>query len=175
MEILFLWFLSSLLRHCENTNHTDNYFSIVSVDRIKELPMQSFSYETEFIDDDYKGLGTYDEPQIECNIMCDTNSVNTIIVWGHVVISDMDKTRNIQVVDSVAVSNFILLRKNHRVERYSNKHMRNNSFDKPLESCPVPKSVRDKIKEDFLIRMKYRKYHVNTNERTIPVFYGYKL
>lgn len=160
--------LGGVLMHC------DDYSSIVPGDKIKELPMRNVLYKTEYVDYDYRGFGTYENPQIVCEIRYDTLSHFRVIVWGYVILSDIDQA-NTQIVDSVAITKMIVLRKHHKPVRFSRKRTAYNSFDKPWRECPLPWSVRNEIREDFLVRMKYRKYHINEKERRITVYHEYKL
>lgn len=167
--------ISVLLGSCKSSISCNDYFSTVSVDEIKELSVQKFLYKTDYLDDDYREFGTYDNPQLAFNIEYDTLSHYRVILWGYVALSDANQTDNTQIVDSIAITSMIVLRSHHMAERFSNNCTVNNNFDKPWKDCPLPMSVRNKIKNDFLIRMKYRKYNIKERVRRITVYYEYKL
>lgn len=151
--------------------YSDDFFSTVPVNEIEELSMQNVLYKTDYIAYDYKGLGTYDDPQIVNDMTYDSKLFCSIIVSGYVDVSDVDQETNTQFVDSVTISHLIVLRKNHKAERFS----KNDYSDKSWKDCPVPYSVRDRIRKDFLVRMKYRIYHIKTDLRNLPVYYGYSI
>ncbi len=172
----FLFFFVNTLLECSGIVFSCNdYFSTSPVDKIKELPMHNVLYKTEYVDYDYREFGTYDEPQIAYDIKYDTTSHFRVILWGYVDLNKVGQTEISQIVDSVSITDMIVMRRNHRAERFSKKNTVNNNFDKPWKGCPLPMSVRNEIKEDFLSRMKYRKYHIKENERRITVYYEYKL
>ena len=161
-------------QRCYSPNSCDDYFSTVPVEEIQELSMHNILFKTDYITDDYRGLGTYDEPEISNDMMYVSKSDLSVIVSGYVSVSDAEHAANTQIVDSVTISYFIVLRKNHHAERYSNNSYY-NGFDKPWKDCPVPMADRDKIRQDFLTRMKYRTYHIKTDLRKPPVYYAYTL
>ncbi len=175
---IFLFFFSILFVSCKTTNSCDAYFSPVPRHKIKEIPLQDIKYKTELMDYHIPEIGSYDEPQIACNIRYDTLSHVTVIVTGYIVLRDIDETKNTQIVDSVAINWFAVRRSNHAMEFYSNDPQKVHLFNyRPWKDCPLPKSVRDEIREDFLIRMKYRKYHLKEDRevKTIYITWPYRL
>jgi len=170
-KTLILFITGILFRSCDTSNSCDVFFSTVPVNEIEELSMQNVLYKTDYIAYDYKGLGTYDDPQIVNDMTYDSKLFCSIIVSGYVDVSDVDQETNTQFVDSVTISHLIVLRKNHKAKRFS----KNDYSDKSWKDCPVPYSVRDRIRKDFLVRMKYRIYHIKTDLRNLPVYYGYSI
>jgi len=174
---IFFSFFSILLVSCRSSISCNDYFTTVPVSDIKKLSSESIIYETNYIDYHFTNLGTYDVPQIKCNIKFDILSQYFVFIYGYVVLKDMSQTNNTQIVDSVKISKVAVKRKQHKLEFFSNEFPDNYLYYnyKSWKDCPLPKSVRNKIRDDFLIRMKYRKYHLKTNEKVIPVNWGYKL
>ena len=170
-----LFFVSILFVSCKSSISCNEYFTTVPASEIKDLSLDYDKYETHFFDYHFTDLGTYDVHQIICTIRFDTVSHYYVVVSGYVVLKDIDQTINTQIVDSVKISQIAVKRKHHKLELFSSKLPDKYYNNKPWKDCPLPKSVRNKIKDDFLIRMKHRKYHLKTNERVIPVIWGYKL
>ena len=169
-----MFLIGFLFVSCRTSDSCDAYFSPVSVGKIKDISLQDVKYKTEEIDYHIPELGSYDEPQIASNIRYDTISHYNVIVTGYAVLRDTGQMNKSQIVDSVSLSRIIVERKCCGGEFYS-KEPRNGFNYKPWKECPLPKSVRDEIREDFLIRMKYIKYRIKTGERIYYFTWPYRL
>lgn len=164
-----------MLAGCEPSMSVNDYFSTVPVNEINNLSIQDVSYKKESIAYDYIGLGTYEEPQIANDMRYDSTSEYKVLVFGYISVSDTDGAIKTQNVDSVAISHFIFTRYHHKPELFSKTTSAFGELYKPWRKCPVPKSVRKRIRNDFLTRMKYRIYHIETDLRKLPVQFGYSL
>ncbi len=171
--ILFL-FVGFLFVSCGTSNSCDAYFSPVSVDKIKDISLQDVKYERMDVDNHFPEWGDIEIPLIPCNIRYDTISHYNVIVTGYAVLRDTGQMNKSQIVDSVSLSRIIVERKCCGGEFYS-KEPRNGFNYKPWKECPLPKSVRNEIKEDFLILMKYIKYRIKTGERIFYFTWPYRL
>lgn len=167
---ILLLFVSFLLVSCRTSNSCDAYFSPVPVDKIKEISSKDLKYKT-------KSEYGIDVPDIDCKIRYDTKSQYTVIVTGHIGLRDIDQTKNSQIADTITISDIIIKRKNHDFEFYSNKRKDSQNIkNKPWKEFPLPKSVIEKIRENFLLRMKYSKFHLKGLEgRGIIYTMGYRL
>ena len=165
---ILLFFVGIVFVSCRTSNSCDAYFSPVPVDKIKVKSSQDIKYET---------VSEYGIPHIDCKIRYDTKSHYTVFVTGHIVLRDIDQTKNFQIADTVTISEIIIKRKNHDIEYYSNKREESQNIKyKPWKEFPLPRSVSKKIRENFLLRMKYSKFHFKGLEgRGIIYTMGYKL
>lgn len=171
---ILLFLIGVLLVGCRTSNSCDAYFSPVPVDKIKEISSQDLKYEKMDVDYHFPELGYYEIPLTVCNIKYDTKSHFTVIVSGYAVFRDTDITNHFQIVDSVSLSEIVVKKEQQKLELYSNKQ--NNDFNyRPWKECPLPKSVRERIREDFLIRMKYMKFHLKTDQRIFYFTCPYRL
>ena len=167
-----MFLIGFLFVSCGTSNSCDAYFSPVSVDKIKDISLQDIKYETMYVDPHFP-MGSYDIPLIPCNIRYNTKSHYTVIVTGCAVLRNSGQTDNSHIVDSVSITMIAVKRPDHKLVSYSNKP--EVPKRKPLKECPIPVSVRDEIREDFLTRMKYMKFHLNTTQRVFCYTYPYRL
>ncbi len=174
---IFIFFVGVLFVSCKTSNSCDAYFSSVPVDEIIEISSQDIKYERMAVDHHLPELGYYDVPLIDFKFKYDTISHYDLIVNGYAILKDINQTDNSQRVVSVAISWIAVKRNHHGLEYYSINPEIGSTYGnrKPWKECPLPKSVRDKIKEDFLIRMKHIKYHLKTGTDIFYLTWPYRL
>ena len=166
------YIISMMLMSCSSLTSSEQYFCSLQANDIRDVHEKGVKYNTYLLD----GLDvdqTYDEPQYTTLLVNDTLSKDRVIAWGNVKLSHT--VNGCQTVDSVALSCLIIHKKGCKAERYSSKHTGNDNFDKAWSQCPLSKIMRRKIREDFFLRMKNRRYHLRTNShRRLSVAHEYR-
>lgn len=154
-----------LIIGCASSILHTQYFSKVCVEEIEEIAENSLTFSTSYIDDTFKSLGIISEPNIHFDLKYDTVSRYTVIVGGNVFFSNTQE-ENIADIrsDSIELSYVIVKKEGEKARRYSGKTHHKSVIDKPWKDCPIPSSIMEEIRKDFLIRMKYRRYRAINND-----------
>ena len=162
-----------MLMSCSSLTSAEQYFCALPAKDIRDVHEKRVEYKTYLLDGSDINQ-TYDEPQYITSVANDTLSKDRVIAWGYVILSC--NINGYQTIDSVALSCLIIKKEGCKAERYSSKHKGNNNFDKAWKQCPLSTVMRRKIREDFFLRMKNRRYHLRTtNYRGLSVAHEYRI
>lgn len=134
----------------------------MSTKDIADVPIEAIKYTNpEFIDTHIAECGTLSQPLFDCNIKYDTMLHYKVLVIGYVRFGkDNGCKEKHETIDSVGITRVVIDRLYYPREMYG----RINDVDwrnKRWRDCPLPKAVLKALKDDFFIRMKYRKYCLN--------------
>ena len=176
MKYLLFFLAGCLLMGCGTTMSHKKFFSTISTKDIPDVPEQSISYKTNSIDYHVPEAGTISDPLFNYNIKYDTLSHYKVTVMGYVIFGKNVQTTPYERIDSVGITRLVIDRQNAPRELYS-KNGDEHWNDIPWEDCSLPKKILKKIRKDFLIRMKYKRYVINRSDtlKGITAGYGYRL
>lgn len=154
-----------LIIGCRSYIPCTQYFNKVSAGEIESIVEDSLSFKTVYIDNMFHSLGTFSEPNISFDIKYDTLSHYTIIAGGKIFFSGDQERNQIEIKsDSIEMSYIIVKKKGEQAKRYSGDNSHRSAIDKSWKDCPIPSSIMRKIRKDFFIRMKYRRYRVSNGD-----------
>ena len=154
-----------LIIGCGSSIPYTQFFNKISVNEIERIVEDTLTFSTSYIDNMFYSLGTISEPNIHFDIKYDTLSRYTVIVGGNIFFSNT-QGKNIADIksDSIELSYVIVKKEGDKARRYSSKTHHKSVIDKPWKDCPIPSSIMEEIRKDFLIRMKYRRYRAINND-----------
>ena len=161
---------------CGSTMSHEKFFCTISTKDIPDVPEQTISYTTDVIDYHFPEAGTISNPLFEYDIKYDTLSHYRVTVLGYVGFGESSHKGQYERIDSVGITRLVIDKKGGPRELYSKKRDEHWN-DIPWEKCSLPKKILKKIRKDFLTRMKYKRYVINTSDtiKGITTSYGYRL
>ena len=164
---------------CGTSMSCKKYFSTVSIKSIPNMNIDSIPFRTDYVDYHFPSYGTISTPVFEYDLKYDTLSRYRIDVLGIIVFAkDSNQPYQFKSIDSVGITRLIISRPNYPRESYTYYGKKWQS-DKSWKECPLPRKLLMKIREDFLIRMKYMRYILNEEDperiRAVTTGYGYRL
>lgn len=154
---------SCLFSSCATTLTSESFFGIVSTKEIPDILIDTITYYTSKISSDTILCGIISYPKWSYNIKYDTLSRYKAVVEGVLIFKkDSILINQSKSVDSIEITRLVIDRKPFQREFYSN-HMSHHANDdkisyKKMDECPLPPSVLEQIRNDFLMRMKYLRY-----------------
>lgn len=175
MKKLLIISIYLLLVSCRTLMLSEQFFVTVSTKDVTNVPIDSISFRTSYIEDDCVSCGTVSEPLFDCDIKYDTLSHYTVIVMGKIVFDNNCQNGQYRKVDSIEINRLVIDRQHFPREIYSDldhKWSRNTQW----EECPLPKNILKKIRNDFLKRKKYIRYNFNgLDVKSVSESYCYRL
>lgn len=164
---------------CGTSMSCKKYFSTLSTKNIPNMNIDSIPFRTDYVDYHVPSGGTISTPVFDFDLKYDTLSRYRIHVLGRIVFAkDSNQPNQFKSIDSVGITRLVISRNNYPRESYT-YNGRKWENDKSWKECPLPRKVLMKIREDFLIRMKYMRYVLNGEEleriRGVTSGYFYRL
>ena len=161
---------------CGTTMSHEKFFSTISTKDIPEVSEKTILYKTDVVDYHFPEAGTISEPLFEHNIKYDTLSHYRVTVFGYVVFGQNGPMAPYERIDSVGITRLVIDRMNAPRELYSKKRDEHWN-DIPWENCSLPKKILKRIRKDFLIRTKNKRYVINQSDtiRGVTTGYAYRL
>jgi len=178
MKKIVVFLICCIIMSCGTTMSCKKYFSTLSTRNIPNMTIDSIPFHTDYVDYHFPSYGSISTPVFDYDFKYDTLSRYRIDILGRIVFAKNSNQPNIfKSIDSVGITRLIISRPNYPRESYSYHGDWQN--DKSLKECSLPQKVLMKIREDFLIRMKYMIYILNEEDseriRTVTTGYGYQL
>jgi hypothetical protein len=179
MKKIVTFMLCCIIMSCGTSLSCKKYFSTLSTENIPNLNIDSIPFHTDCIDYHFPSYGTISTPVFDYDFKYDTLSRYRIVVLGRIVFDNSSNQPNqFKSIDSVGITRLIISRPNYPRESYT-YHGKKWQSDKPLKECPLPQKILMKIREDFLIRMKYMRYILNEDDperiKAVTTGYDYRL
>ena len=173
MKYLLILLAGCLLMGCGTTLSHEKFFCTRSTKEISDVPEQTISYKTDYIDYHFPEAGTISDPLFDYNIKYDTLSHYRVVVFGYVVFGKSNQESQYERIDSVGITRLVIDKKGGARELYSKKWDEHWN-DIPWEKCSLSKKILRKIRKDFLIRMKYKRYVINRSDTIKGITTGYE-
>ena len=161
MKLILIYWACCLLMSCGALLTSEEFFNTISTKDIPDVSVKSISYRTGYVDSECIKCGIISEPLFDYSIKYDTLSHYEVIVIGYVVFGKKNYQENqYEGIDSVGITRLIVssLHSQRKLYGKNGDEIRNNILWK---ECPLPKIILKKIKKDFLIRMKYKRFLFN--------------
>lgn len=157
----------------------EKFFCTVSTKDIPDMSLENIQFKTFSLDTHFPESGTCSDPLFYHNIKYDTLSHYRVVVLGSVEFRQQDTNDyEYEIIDSVRISRLVVFSSHHPRELYGKKGDDGWSTNKWVE-CPLPNEILEKIRDDFLIRMKYQRYRLKKYEDNpvtgISTGYDYRL
>ena len=161
MRCFLFLLICCMLNGCSTLMPCEKFFCTVSTKDIPDVSISNISFITGYIHDDCKKCGTISDPLFDFNIKYDTLSHYRVLVLGYVVFgNEMNHKNQYETIDSVGIKRLVIMRMHSQQELYGKKEDCNWS-NRNWNECPLPKRILKEIRDDFLKRMKYRRYIYN--------------
>ena len=177
-KLLFL-LTCSMFMECCTIMPNEEFFCTISTKDIPDVSVKTLSFSTDYIDYHFPECGTVSYPLFDYDIKYDTLSHYRVVVLGSVVFGEEDNTENVfEILDSVKITRLVVDRLHSPRELYG-KNGDDEWISKNWEECPLPNKILKKIRKDFLIRMKYKRYFLNKSDNSpakrLTTSYPYRL
>lgn len=179
MKKIVFFLICSIIMSCGTSMSCKKYFSTVSTKNIPNMNIDSIPFHTDYVDYHFPSCGSISSPVFDYDLKYDTLSRYRIDVLGIIVFDkNSNQPNQFKSIDSVGITRLIISRPNYPRESYTYYGKKWQS-DKSWKECPLPRKLLMKIREDFLIRMKYERYILNEEDperiRAVTTGYSYKL
>ena len=181
-EVRMQWFLAScLLMGCSTLMPQEKFFCTISTKDIPDVPEKTISYKTDYIDYHFPEAGTISDPLFDYDIKYDTLSHYRVTVLGYVIFGkEANQNNQYERIDSVGITRLVIDKIGAPRELLGIKGDKRWNNNKNWEECSLPKKILKKIRNDFFIRMKYKRFVFNQSDQTEPINgsttgYGYRL
>ena len=129
---------------CGTTMSHEKFFCTISTKDISDVPEQTISYKTDYIDYHIPEAGTISDPLFDYNIKYDTLSHYRVTVFGYVVFGESNQEGQYERIDSVGITRLVIDKVGGPRELYSKKRDEHWN-DIPWEECSLPKKILKKI------------------------------
>ncbi|MCR4836291.1 MAG: hypothetical protein K5899_07915 [Bacteroidaceae bacterium] len=178
MKYLFILLAGCLLMGCSTLMPQEKFFCTISTKDIPDVPENTISYKTDYLDYHVVEAGTISSPLFDYDIKYDTLSHYRVSVMGYVVFGrDANNTNQHERIDSVGITHLVIDKIGAPRELFGKKG--DERWNKRnWEECYLPNKILKKIRKDFFIRMKYQRYVFNYNItepiKAITAGYGYR-
>ncbi len=174
-SILILW-ACCLLMGCSTSMQHERFFCTLSARDIPDVSEESITYRTDYIDYHFVEAGTISNPLFGFDIKYDTLSHYRVVVLGRLVFGETKHDGQYERIDSVEINRLIISSLNAPRELYC-KNGDEYCSKISWKECSLPKKNLKKIRKDFLIRMKYKRYVINKSDsiKGITTLYEYHL
>lgn len=138
-----------------------NYFSMNSIEDIPDVDETLLRFRTSFLDNHFDSAGTITIPVNKFDLCYDTLSHIRVIVSGKVKFQEKcNLTKGVAQIDSVGINYIIIMQTEKSAKKYP-FDFKGESYHSHISESGIPLDILEKIRYDFLVRMKYSKYVIN--------------